>query len=173
MLDWKLYLEAMIAQMENAFREWQFPAVVGSHCDYCVSSADCPLPAATRSFRGEVRTEDDAKRAAIAWEMAGRQRTDLWNALKGYFKNHEGRVRFGRDLELYLKKVESERVKPKVEVFGGKFDGKTALKMAMDKVNDGVPLQLDWETFYTPSVSTRLTRRKLTPAELKREEEGK
>lgn len=171
LLDWALYLQAEVGKLERAFQQWQFPAIMGSHCDYCPASAECPIPAPLREFRGEIRTYEDAVRAAILWERSSRFRATLWNALKGWAKGTGQRVRYGKDLELYWKKVESERTKDKVEVPGGKkVKGRQALREAIVRTEDlGVPL--DWQYFHTTSVSTRLTRRKLTPAELTAERE--
>lgn len=171
LLDWGLYLQAEVAKLEKAFREWQFPAIMGGHCDFCPASAECPIPAPLREFRGEIRTHEDAVRAAILWERSTRFRETLWAAIKGYCKATGRRVRYGKDLELRWKKIESERTKERVEVPGGKkIKGRDALREAIRRTEDfGVPL--DWEYFHRTSVSTRLTRRKLTPSELTAERE--
>lgn len=167
LLDWRDYLTSMVKQMEAAFGSWEFPAVIGSHCDFCPASAECPIPAPLRDFRGEIRTAADAERAAIRKERHDAASKSLWKALKGYFKDHQEPLRFGRDLELYWKKVEQERMVKKIDVLGAKYEGKIALRMLMERSNEGAPVHFpEWKELYVPSVSTRLTRRKLTPAEL-------
>ena len=171
LLDWRLYLEAEVAKLEEAFRTWEFPAIMGSHCDFCPASAECPIPAGIRNYRGEIRTLEDAERAAIQWERHSRVRKELWNAIKGFAETTGRRIRYGKDLELYWKQIEAERTKDRVEVPGGKkIKGRLALREAINRTEDiGIPL--NWDYFHTKSVSTRLTRRKLTPAELTEERE--
>lgn len=173
LLDWRFYLEAEVAKLEQAFSDWQFPAILGSHCTFCPASAECPIPAPLRNYRGEIRTLEDAQRAAVIWERHGNIRTELWNAIKGFAEVTGQRIPYGRDLELMWRKREEEKVKPKVEVPGGKkIKGRIALRDAIARTEDiGVPL--DWSYFHTKSVSTRLTRRKLTPAELNDREQQK
>lgn len=172
LLDWRLYLETVVAAVERAFESWQFPAIVGKHCDFCPASAECPIPAALRDYRGEIRTAEDARRAAVLWEAASRRRTELWNGIKGYAESTGQPVRYGKDLILYWRTIESEPIRDKVAVPGSpkKVKGLVALKSAVMKAVDfGVPFT--WEDFYKPSISTRLMRRKLTDNELLAERE--
>lgn len=171
LLDWRLYLEAAVEKLANAFETWEFPAVLGSHCSFCPASAECPIPAPLRNYRGEVRTQEDAARAAVLRDRHLAIAGEMWDAIKGYAKVTGQRIRYGRDLELYWRKTESERTKDKVEVPGGKkIKGRDALRDAIRRTEDiGIPLE--WDYFHTKSVSTRLTRRKLTPAELTAERE--
>lgn len=170
LLDWGLYLQAEIAKLERAFEGWQFPAILGHHCDYCPASAECPIPAPLRRYRGEIRTAEDAARAAITRERHLRIGGELWDAIKGYVKVSGKRVRYGRDLELYLRKTEGEKLKEKVAIPGStkKIKGREALHDAVRRLDElGIPL--DWKEFFTPTVSTRLTKRTLTPQELAEE----
>jgi hypothetical protein len=167
LLDWQLYLEASVEKLAKAFETWQFPAVWGKHCDYCPASAECPIPAPLRKFRGEIRTDDDAVRAMVRRERHDQISTEIWESVKAFMKRRGGRLRYGRDLELYFKKQESERLKRKVEVAGGKkIDGRVALQSHIQRRNEGQPGEIDWTHYYEKSVSTRLTRRKLTDAEV-------
>lgn len=170
LLDWQLYLESVVAELEVAFKTWTFPAIIGKHCDYCPASAECPIPPAIRNYRGEVRTEADARRAAILYESLGRQRKEVWEALKGWAKHTGSPLRFGRDRLFRWKKTESEKVKDKVAVPGSskKIKGKDAMKEAVHKaVELGIPFQ--WSDFYTTTVSTRYLPRTLTDIELAQE----
>lgn len=170
LLDWRLYLEAQVAKLAHAFQTWEFPATMGSHCALCVSSAECPIPPVVRGFRGEIRTEEDARRAAILWERATLHRAELWRMLKEYAKATGRRIRYGKDLELHWKEIRSEKLKDRVAIPGStkKIKGREALKDAIRRTEDiGIPL--DWDYHFTKSVSTRLTRRKLTPSELTEE----
>jgi len=173
LVDWMLYLKALVEQTEKSFKTWEWPAIQGSHCDYCPSSAECPIPPVVRSFRGEVRTQEDARRAAELWEAAGRRRTELWEAIKGFAKATGQPVRYGKDLELRWKTVHSEKIKDKVAVPGSKkkIKGRLALRENLQRAVEWGH-QLIWSDYFTPSVSTRLTRRKLTPQELLAEEEA-
>jgi hypothetical protein len=167
LLDWRLYLEAVVASVDAAFDSWEFPAIIGHHCDYCPASAECPIPAPLREFRGEIRTEEDAIRAAILWERSSNYRKTLWEAIKGYAKATGRPIRYGKDLELRWKKIESEKLKDKVNVPGSgeKVKGRVGLRAAIARAEDiGIPVP--WEDFFSPSVSTRLTRKTLTPNEL-------
>lgn len=169
LLDWRLYLESVVSQMAAAFDTWQFPAVLGSHCDFCPASAECPIPAPLRDFRGEIRTPEDAARAAIRRERHKAIAEQLWEGIKGFAKDKSQRIRYGRDLELYWKKQEIESVKDKVEVQEGKkVKGKQALRQAVEAANE-VHAHIDWDHYHTKSVSTRLTRRKLSPRQLAKE----
>lgn len=174
LLDWRLYLEAEIAKLEQAFKDWRFPAIVGKHCDYCPSSAECPIPAPVRNYAGEIRTAEDARRAAVTRESHLRIASEMWTAIKGYAKATGQKVRYGRDLELYWKKVEAEKVKDKVAVPGSnkKIKGRDALRYGVQQLEElGIPL--DWSEYHTNSVSTRLTKRTLTPQELAEERQQK
>lgn len=166
LLDWRLYLESAVEKLERAFETWQFPAVMGTHCALCPASGECPIPAGPRKYAGELRTDADAVRAAILWERHGARRDEYWDRLKDYMKRRGGRLRFGRDLELRFKKVESERMKRTVEVEGRKMDAREELKAQIERRNNGFPGVIHWEEYHDKSVSTRLSRRKLTAAEL-------
>lgn len=167
LLDWRLYLESSAEKLARAFETWQFPAIWGTHCDYCPASAECPIPAPLRKYRGELRTDEDAARAMILRERHKAVGDELWAVVKGFMKRRGGRLRYGRDLELYFKKVESERLRKKIEgPEGKKVDGRTALQDVIQRRNEGMPALIEWETYYEKSVSTRLTRRQLTDAEL-------
>ncbi len=173
LLDWGLYLESTIAKMETAFQTWEFPAIMGSHCDFCPSSADCPIPPALRNYRGEIRTEDDARRAAIMYEALGRRRSEIWDGLKGWAKSTGRPLRFGRDREFRWRKRESEKLKDKVAIAGSskKIKGRDALHYAVQRL-DEVGTPLDWTDYFTKSVSTRYEARTLTPKELDDEQNG-
>lgn len=167
LLDWRFYLEAEVAKLERAFEDWKFPAIIGSHCDYCPASAECPIPAPLREWRGEIRSAEDAERAAILWERAGAFRSAIWAAIKGYSKRTGRPIRYGRDLELRWRKTESEKLRDKVDYPGSrkKVKGREALKAAIVRAETtGIPVE--WESFFTTSVSTRLQRRTLTPEQL-------
>lgn len=167
LLDWRLYLESVVAQVDRAMVDWKWPAIIGHHCDYCPASAECPIPAPLRSFRGEIRTDEDAVRAAILWERSGLYRKTIWEAIKGYAKATGQPIRFGKDLELRWKKIESEKIKDKVPVPGSgkKVKGRVGLRAAIARAEDiGIPV--DWAEFFSHSVSTRLSRRTLTDNEL-------
>lgn len=166
LLDWRLYLEAAVAKLDNAFETWDFPAVMGKHCAFCPSSGECPIPAAPRAYAGEIRTDEDAARAALMWQRHGERRDEYWSRLKDYMKRRGGRLRFGRDLELFFKKSEGERLKRSVDVEGRKMDTKEEFKAAIARRNAGQPGEIDWETYYEKSISTRLSKRVLTDAEL-------
>lgn len=166
LLDWRLYLEASVAKLEHAFASWDFPAVMGSHCDFCPSSAECPIPAPLRQFRGELRTDDDVARAMVRKERHDAISKDLWAAVKGRMKERGGRVRYGRDKELYFKASETERLRRKVDVDGRKVEGREALQEAIKRRNEGVPGEIDWNVYYERSTSSRLSSRKLTDAEV-------
>jgi PD-(D/E)XK nuclease superfamily len=173
LLDWRFYLEALVAQLEEAFRTWEFPAIIGSHCDYCPASAECPIPAPLREYRGEIRTVEDAERAAIQWERHTRRRKELWEAIKGFAKASGHRIRYGADLELYWRTIEGEKLRDYVTVPGSKkkIKGRVALKENIQRTREwGHPL--DWETYFTPTISTRLMRRKLTDTELAAEKDA-
>lgn len=170
LLDWRLYLEAEIDKLKRAFQGWQFPAIIGHHCDYCPASAECPIPAPLRKYRGEIRTPEDAARAAITRDRHLRIAGELWDALKGFAKADGRRIRYGLDLELYWRKTEGEKLKEKVAVPGStkKIKGREALRDAIRRLDElGIPL--DWKEFFTPTVSTRLAKRTLTPQELAEE----
>lgn len=172
LLDWRLYLETVVASIERAFETWEFPAIVGSHCDFCPASAECPIPAALREYRGEVRTPEDARRASILWEAATRRRAELWKGIRGYSEATGTPIRYGKDLILSWRKIEKESVRDKVGVPGSKkkVKGVIAMKAAVEKaVEIGAPF--DWDDFYRPTVETRLMRRKLTDDELLAERE--
>lgn len=173
LLDWRLYLEAQVTKLAAAFEDWNFPATVGGHCGFCPASAECPIPARLRNYRGELRTLEDAQRAAVLWERHGQVRSELWNAIKDFAKLTGQRIPYGRDLELMWRKREEEKIRSKVEVPGGKkIQGRLALREAIGRTEDlGIPLA--WDEFHTKSVSTRLTRRKLTPVELTEREQQK
>lgn len=172
LLDWRLYLETTVAKMANAFETWEFPAISGTHCDFCPASAECPIPAPLRKLRGEIRTVDDVRRAAILRDRHLRVADELWAGIKGFFKDKGQRVRYGRDQELFWKKIETERVKPKVEVPGGKkINGKVALREGVERALENKLGEIDWSAYHVKSVSTRLTKRTLTPAELAAERE--
>ena len=173
LLDWQFYLDSVVAQVEQSLQDWKWPAIQGSHCDFCPASAECPIPAALREWRGEIRTPDDARRAAEMWEAHSRRRGELWGAIKGYAKATGKPVRYGKDLELRWRTIETEKIKDKVEVAGSKkkIKGRVALRDAIQKaVEWGV--NFEWGHFWTPSISTRLMRRKLTDEELLAEEEA-
>lgn len=166
LLDWRFYLEALVGQLETAMKDWKFPAIQGSHCDYCPASAECPIPPAVRNYRGELRTMDDAVRAANLWEALTRRRGELWNAIKGFSKATGKKIPYGRDLELHWRTIETEKLKQYVDFPGStkKVKGRTALKDNIFRTREyGHPLV--WEDYFTPSVSTRLMRRKLTDKE--------
>ncbi len=174
LLDWQLYLESVVAELEVAFRAWEFPAIIGKHCDYCPASAECPIPPAIRNYRGEVRTEDDARRAAILYESLGRQRKEAWEALKGWAKHTGSPLRFGRDRLFRWKKTESEKIKDRVAVPGSKkkIKGRDAMKEAVHRSTElGIPFE--WSDFFTTSVSTRYLPRTLTDIELAQEAAAK
>ena len=174
LLDWRFYLEAVVAQVEQAITDWRWPAIQGHHCDYCPASAECPIPADHRNYRGEIRTAEDARRAANLWEAADRRKDELWDALKGYNKATGERIPYGRDLELVVKTIESEKIKDKASIPGSskKIKGRDALKHAVsNSVEYGVPFF--WEHYFTPTISSRLQRRTLTPQEvIERKEKG-
>lgn len=174
LLDWRLYLESTIAKLERAFDDWQFPAIIGHHCDYCPSSAECPIPPELREYRGEIRTLEDAQRAAIIRARNLRVAGELWEGIKGFAKVTGKRIRYGADQELYWKKVESEKIKDKVAIPGSskKIKGRVALQAAVVRQEElGIPVV--WKDFHTVSVSTRLTKRTLTPQELAEERQQK
>lgn len=175
LLDWQLYLHSLVEQMAAAFESWQFPAVVGHHCDFCPASAECPIPASLRKFRGEIRTEDDARRAAIIRERLLGDAADLWEGIKGWAKISQRPLQFGRDLELRWRKREGERLKDKVEWplgSGTKIKGREALRDAIVQ-QELFGKSVDWEYFFKPTVETRFTKRTLTPKELAdREQNG-
>lgn len=173
LLDWRLYLEAVVAALDKAFTTWEFPAIIGHHCDYCPASAECPIPAPLRDWRGEIRTEEDAKRAATRRFRHLQIADQLFEGIKGWAKNSGRSLRYGRDQELRWKKSESERLKDKVEWpigSGDKMKGREALKAAVVETElHGKPLK--WDHFFTKSVSTRYTKRTLKPKELAEEAE--
>lgn len=173
LLDWRLYLEAAVEKLDRAFAEWQFPAVWGSHCDYCTSSAECPIPAPLRKFRGELRTDADAARAMVRRERHKQAGDELWEAVKGFMKGRGGRLRYGRDREIFFKKSESEKMRRTVQVEGRKLDAREELKAQIERRNAGYPGEIIWEEYYEKSVSTRLTARTLTDAELADEKGSK
>lgn len=166
LLDWKLYLESLVEKMKRSFDEWQFPAIPGSHCAFCVASGECPIPAVARQYRGELRTDADAQRAALLWRQTGMRRDEYWDRIKDYMKTRGGRLRFGRDEELFFKPVESERFRRKVELHGRKIPGREALHEAIRLRNEGVPGELDLDLYYEKTTSSRLSTRKLTDAEV-------
>lgn len=173
LLDWQLYLAAVVDSLNDALTDWQMPAIQGHHCDFCPASAECPIPAPLRDYRGEIRTEADAVRAAIRWERHSQIRKQLWEAMKGY-AGRSGRIRYGKDLELRNKTSKSEKIKDRVKPPGSSksIKGRDALKSAVYKATEfGVPF--DWDDYFTPSVSTRFTRRTLKPEELTAEKERK
>lgn len=174
LLDWRLYLEAEVGKLEQAFVDWRFPAIVGKHCDYCPSSAECPIPAPVRNYAGEIRTQEDARRAAITRESHLRVAGEMWLALKGFCKATGQKVRYGADQELYWKKVESQKIKDRVAIPGSekKIKGRDALRHGIMQLEE-LGLPLDWNYYHTNSVSTRLTKRTLTPQELAEERRRK
>jgi hypothetical protein len=174
LLDWRLYLEASVAKLEEAFATWQFPAIWGTHCAFCPASAECPIPAPLRRFTGELRTDEDVARAMIRKERHDAIAKQLWEAVKDRMKVRGGRVRYGRDKELYFKTSEREALRRNVEVDGRKVPGREAFQAALDRKNEGVPGEIAWDTYYEKSTSSRLSTRKLTDgevAELKRKGE--
>jgi hypothetical protein len=173
LLDWRLYLEAAVEKLDRAFAEWQFPAVWGDHCDFCPASAECPIPAPLRKWRGELRTDEDAARAMVIRERHKQIGDELWASVKGFMKGRGGRLRYGRDRELHFKKSESEKLRRKVTIEGRKMDAREELKSQIERRNAGYPGEIIWEEFYEKSVSTRLTARTLTDAELIDEETTK
>lgn len=166
LLDWRLYLEAAVAKLDAAFEQWQFPAIWGKHCDYCTSSAECPIPAPLRKYRGELRTDEDAARAMVQRERHKQIGDELWGAVKGFMKGRGGRLRYGLDREIYFKKSESEKLRRQIVIEGRKMDAREELKAQIDRRNAGYPGEIIWEEYYEKSVSTRLTARTLTDAEL-------
>lgn len=173
LLDWRFYLEDVVKKVERAFEDWQWPAIIGSHCDFCPASAECPIPAPLRKYQGEIRTPEDAVRAAIIRERHLMIAGELWGAVKGYAKVTGKPIRYGKDLELRWKTSEGEWLKDKVPYPGSpkKVKGREALKAAIRQTEDiGIPL--DWSNYFKPTVSTRLSRRKLTAAELAAEKQA-
>src|SRR5262245_11200778 len=169
LLDWRFYLEAQVQKLEHAFATWEFPAVMGSHCDFCAASAECPIPASLRKYRGEIRTPEDASRAATIRERHVMIAKELWDAIKGYAKATGQPVRYGKDLELAWRTIETEKLRDTVKVPGGRVKGRTALKDNIQRTREwGHPLE--WSEYFQPSISTRLMRRRLTDKELKEEE---
>lgn len=166
LLDWRLYLEAVVEKMARSIDTWQFPAVMGKHCAFCPSSGECPIPAAPRAYAGEIRTDEDAARAALMWQRHGERRDEYWSRIKDYMKRRGGRLRFGRDLELFFKKSESDRMRRSISVEGRKMDTKEEFKAAIARRNAGQPGEIEWDTYYEKSISTRLSKRTLTDAEL-------
>lgn len=177
LLDWRLYLEALVESFDHALESWEFPAQVGSHCDFCPASAECPIPAPVREYRGEIRTEDDARRAAIQRFRHQAIAGELWEAIKGYSKVTRKPIRFGRDLELRWKTTTSEKFRRKVPppgapIDGKKISGRIAEKIAVQNWGEfGIPF--DYDTYREEVTSSTLVKRKLTDAELTREREKK
>lgn len=166
LLDWRLYLEVAVEKLDKAFATWDFPAQWGTHCDFCPASAECPIPPELREWRGEIRTDEDAARAMVIRERSAQVSSQMWEAVKGYMKTRGGRLRFGRDQELFFKKVEAERMRKTVEIEGRKIDAREELKAQIERRNNGFPGLIEWTDYYQPTVSTRLSKRKLTDAEL-------
>lgn len=177
LLDWELYLTALVEAFNAALESWQFPAQRGSHCDFCPASAECPIPAPLREYRGEIRTLADARRAAIQRDRHMEMANHLWKAIKGFAANTRQPIRYGRDLELRWKTTEAEKFRRKVvppgaPADGKKISGRVAEKLAVHNWGEfGVPF--DYETYRETTTSTKLTKRKLTDAELTREREQK
>ncbi len=177
LLDWRLYLEALVESFDAALESWEFPAQRGKHCDFCPASAECPIPAPLREYRGEIRTREDAARAAIQrdrhLEMAGH----LWKAIKGFAANTRQPIRYGRDLELRWKTTSAEKFRRKVvppgaPADGKKISGRIAEKLAVHNWGEfGIPF--DYDTYRETTTSTRLSKRTLTDAELTKEREQK
>jgi hypothetical protein len=167
LLDWMLYLNATVESVEQAFVDWRWPAVKGNHCDYCPASAECPIPAALRNWRGEIRTPEDAQRAALLVDAFKERAAEVWDGLKGYAKATGRPVRYGRDREYRWKKVESEKVKRSAAPPGTnkKIKGLDALKVAID-LAERTDTPIDFNDYTEHTVSTRLTRKTLTPKEL-------
>lgn len=175
LLDWRLYLEALVASFEGALESWEFPAQIGSHCKFCPASAECPIPAPLRNYEGEVRTLADAQRAQIIRERHLAIAAELWKAVKGYAAQSRQPIRFGRDLELRWKTTTAEKFKravvpPGAPATSKKVPGREAEKMAVhNAINWGVPF--DYADYREETTSTRLSKRTLTDIELTRERE--
>jgi hypothetical protein len=56
--------EAVVTQFDEAVSLWDFGAIEGTHCQECPASAECPLPARLKSFRGRINTEEELCEAA-------------------------------------------------------------------------------------------------------------
>lgn len=170
LLDWMLYLEAVVGRLEKAFETWEFPAVIGKHCDYCPASAECPIPASSRLWRGEIRTPEDAARALVLRESHQRRAGELWEAVKGFAKVYGKRIRYGRDKEAYWKTIEGRKVKSKAMYPGAgrKVKGLDALQEAV-RLTEEHGIGVNWSEYVEDTHSSRLSTRTLTPAELDNE----
>lgn len=168
------YLENLVAQTDEALHEtWNFPAVHGSHCDYCPASSECPIPAALRNYRGEVRTEEDAVRAATMRDKAQARYKELDAALKGYTKLPGNTpLRYGKDYVLVYDTVEKKALAAKKKVEGaGVLTGREALLLDVEAATE-YGQEFDPNDHFKPQISTTLKRKTLSEHEILAEREA-
>ncbi len=143
---------AVVARLDEAFGSWEFDAVDGSHCAECPARSECPLPEHLRDFRGRINTPDELAEAA---RVHFRRKDELaadWREIRTSAGIH-GPVRFGADQVLEFATQETKRT-----------DTEGLLMAAERAAEYGEPL--DPSEFVKSSVSTRLRKRTLSPAEL-------
>lgn len=176
-LDHEEYLGRLIGRTKRAFGEQKFRAVAGSHCNECPAASECPIPAHLRNWRGELSIHsslEDAQGVAIRWwfKKEGKARAQDaggpsikadWEALKAW-TSENGPLRFGHDLILEYATIEKEELKR------GKHFGKDNFRAAIESATQ-VGTEFVWDDWHRRSISTRLTLRTLTPAELLAEQE--
>jgi hypothetical protein len=169
--DRMVELEALVAQVDRAFQTWDFPAVPGDHCSFCPASAECPIPGRLRDWQGEIRTVDDAQRAAILIDKDKARASKLQRALKGWAALPGNAPFVAGGYEYGWESVEKTSLRSKVTLpEGGTISGKQALALAAERAAEyGVPFNL--EEHYRPQISMTLKKRKLSEHELGEREE--
>jgi hypothetical protein len=117
--DFRVDLERLVATVDGLLETGeQWPAVPGHHCFQCAASHECPLPAGFRGPRGteeglliepiEIQSAEHAAELAQTWHWHKEWGTALRKALRGYSKETEEPIRFGRDLELSFRRVNKD-----------------------------------------------------------------
>jgi hypothetical protein len=117
--DFRVDLERLVATVDGLLETGeQWPAVPGHHCFQCAASHECPLPAGFRGPRGteeglliepiEIQSAEHAAELAQTWHWHKEWGTALRKALRGYAKETESPIRFGRDLELSFRRVNKD-----------------------------------------------------------------
>lgn len=151
--DHRAYLEALVAKLDYAFEQDEWPAVPGSVCGRCPARFECPLPIKLRDMRGMIDSPEAAEEAAqrhfFLTDRKNGEATILKRELKAWAEETEGAVPCGSDYE-YSFKLTQETKTPDWEKLAGAIKRATLY---------GEPFNV--EDWIQKRESTRFERRKV------------
>jgi hypothetical protein len=103
-------LERLVLRLKDGLATGRWPAISGSHCNYCPMEPECPIPASYRRWRGQI-TEPWMAGEALEWsEVMGKRVTETRREARAFVEKH-GPLEVGDEVIYDIEVTEGQKVK--------------------------------------------------------------